>query len=137
MSNPYESPQFVSAIVVAEPSDREKLRRVARYQQWVLYALLSQILIYASIVFLQGAGFPGMAQLMAIVFLPVGLFSMAAVFLLAKQLLHVVIAVICTLLMVVPCISLLVLLVVNGRATKFLQQHGVKVGFMGANPHTI
>jgi putative effector of murein hydrolase LrgA (UPF0299 family) len=78
-----------------------------------------------------------MAQLMAIVFLPVGLFSMAAVFLLAKQLLHVVIAVICTLLMVVPCISLLVLLVVNGRATKFLQQHGVKVGFMGANPHTI
>jgi len=38
MSNPYESPQFASN-VTAEPEEREKLRRVARYQQWVLYAV--------------------------------------------------------------------------------------------------
>jgi hypothetical protein len=30
-----------------------------------------------------------------------------------------------------------VLLVVNRKATGYLQQHGIKVGSMGANPETI
>jgi len=32
---------------------------------------------------------------------------------------------------------LLTLLIINGKATKFLQQRGVKVGLMGVNPNTI
>jgi hypothetical protein len=137
MTNPYQSPQFAGTSVAVDPADREKLRRVARYQQWVLYALLAQILLYVLVLFLQGAALPDVATLIALFFLPLVALSMAAVFLLAKELLHIVIAVLCTILMLVPCVSLLVLLVVNGRATKFLQTRGVKVGFMGANPHTI
>jgi hypothetical protein len=37
----------------------------------------------------------------------------------------------------VQLVSLITLLIVNGKATTFLQQHGIKVGFMGTNPDTI
>jgi hypothetical protein len=63
--------------------------------------------------------------------------SMVAIFLLANELYHTAIAVLCVLLIIVPCISLITLLIVNGKATGFLQQHGIKVGFMGVNPNTI
>jgi len=39
--------------------------------------------------------------------------------------------------MIVPCISLIVLLVINQKATSYLQQNGVRVGFFGANPNSI
>jgi hypothetical protein len=47
MSNPYQSPQFASQPTTpfAPGQDREKLRRVARHQQWVLYALLANICV--------------------------------------------------------------------------------------------
>jgi len=69
--------------------------------------------------------------------IPVALFAMVAIFLVANELTHVVVAGLCTLLMIVPCISLITLLVVNQMATSYLQQRGVKVGFMGANPNQI
>jgi len=137
MSNPYESPQFVGQASEAGPADREYLRRVARRQRWVLYALLAQIAAYALVIFLLAAGFPGLAQGISYLSLLVALFGMIAVFFLAKEFMHIVVAVICTVLMLLPCISLLTLLIINGRATKLLQQHGVKVGLMGANPDLI
>jgi hypothetical protein len=33
----------------------------------------------------------------------------------------------------IPCVSLIVLLMLNGKATKALQASGIKVGVMGAN----
>jgi uncharacterized membrane protein len=136
-SNPYQSPQFVGQATAVDPGDREKLRRVARRQQLVLYALLAQIIVYISMFGAQGANASGAAAILGLLFLAIAIFSMVAVFLLAKELLNIVIAVICTVLMLIPCISLLTLLIVNGRATKLLQKHGVKVGLMGANPDLI
>ncbi len=137
MSNPYESPQFVGQAIEVGPADREYLRRVARRQQWVLYALLAQIIVYMAMFAAQGADAPAAAAVLSLLFLGIAIFSMVAVFLLARELLHIVIAVICTVLMLVPCISLLTLVIVNGRATRLLQKHGVKVGLMGANPDLI
>jgi hypothetical protein len=37
----------------------------------------------------------------------------------------------------VPCLGLIALLVVNGKATRVLRHHGVKVGFFGASPSKI
>ena len=137
MSNPYESPQFASN-VTAQPEEREKLRRMAKYQQWVLYALLativSNIVAFAS----QAAGFEAVSNLFVIfVGLPVVLFGMVAIFLLAREVYNVAVGIVCAILMIVPCISLLALLVVNGKATSHLQARGIKVGLMGANPATI
>lgn len=47
---------------------------------------------------------------------------------------NVVLAVIGGLLMLVPLLSLVLLLMVNLRATAILKRHGVKVGLLGAGP---
>ena len=119
MSNPYESPQFVGQATIIDPGDRDRLRRVARRQQGVLYALLAQVAAYALVILLLAAGFPGLAQNVSYLSLLVALFGMVAVFLLAKELLHIVIAVICTVLMLFPCISLLTLLIVSAHNEPF------------------
>jgi hypothetical protein len=137
MSNPYESPQQVGQLDAAE-SDRESLRTVARYQQWVLYALLCNIVANVAIIGAAAGGFQATSNLLSVVIgLPVIVFGMVAIFLLARELYHWAVGVLCALLMVVPCISLLTLLVVNGKATNHLQARGIKVGFMGANPDAI
>ena len=140
MSNPYESPQYAPPPLSAGvgPDAREKLRQVARYQQWVLYALLGNIGVNVLVIALQGAGFEGISGLLALVVgIPVIIFGMVAIYLLANQLYNAVIGVVCALLMIVPCISLLTLLIVNQKATTYLQERGVKVGFMGADPNLI
>jgi hypothetical protein len=140
MSNPYQPPQFASQPTVpfGPGVDREKLRRVARYQQFVLYALLANILVNVIVLAGRGAGFENIAGLLALVLgLPVAVFGMVAIFLLANELYNAGVGVLCAVLMIVPCISLITLLIVNGQATGYLQRHGVKVGFMGANPSTI
>jgi len=137
MSNPYESPQFAGN-VVSPPEDREKLRRVAKYQQWVLYALLSNIGVNVAVLGAKGGGFEASGNLIAIVLgLPVVLFGMFAIFMLAREVYNVAAGIVCAILMIVPCISLLALLVVNGKATTYLQSRGIKVGLMGANPELI
>ena len=52
---------------------------------------------------------------------------------LAKQLNSQGLAIFYAILMIVPCISLIMLLVVNQQATGFLKGHGIDVGLMGAN----
>jgi len=58
VSNPYQSPQFAGQLPAGfNPGvDREKLRRVAKYQQWVLYAVLVNIIIYVTALVAQGMG---------------------------------------------------------------------------------
>lgn len=65
------------------------------------------------------------------------LFAIVSIFLLANELMHTAVAVICGALMCVPCVSLIMLLIVNQKATGFLQAHGVPVGFLGADPNRI
>jgi len=138
MSNPYEAPQFASSVTTAPPNDREKLRRVARYQQWVLYALLANILntvlLFANALAVKSEIMATFWSLLALV---IAVAAMVAIFLLAKEVYNVVVGVLCAILMVFPCISLLTLAIVNSKATAYLQQRGVKVGFMGVNPDTI
>ncbi|MEX0700517.1 MAG: hypothetical protein WD069_00330 [Planctomycetales bacterium] len=68
---------------------------------------------------------------------PIGMFSMVAVFLLAREFFHPALAVLCSLLMLAPCISLLMLFVVNQRATSYLRRNGVSVGFLGVDRNRI
>jgi hypothetical protein len=137
MSNPYQSPQLASPGSYSPNTDRDKLRRVARYQQFVIYALLANIVLNVTSMAIRGQQSAAVAIVVLLVALVVVACSMVAMFLLANELMGVVPGVLCALLMVVPCISLITLLVVNQKATSFLQERGVKVGFMGANPNTI
>ena len=119
---------------------RDQLRLVARYQRWVLLSLLAAILLTA----IFAINFSG------VLVIPVELFWIArvvhwclcicmsvSVVLLSRQIYNLAIAIICGVAMFIPVISLLVLLIVNGRATRHLQEHHVKVGLLGANPKCI
>jgi hypothetical protein len=138
MSNPYQPPQPLptSPAAVTGNVDREKLRRVARYQQWVIYTLLVNIVLYIVALSTRQAGL--LANLaVLVVALGIVVFGVISISLLASELFNTGIGVLCGVLVIVPCISLITLLVVNGKATSFLQKHGIKVGFMGANPDQI
>ena len=64
-------------------------------------------------------------------------FAMTAIYSLASILINKGVGVLCAVLMIVPCLSVFVLLVVYQKATSYLQQYGVRVGFLGVNPRSI
>ena len=109
---------------------------MAKYQQWVLYALLANIVINVMAMSTRGADV-AVSLGLAVLALAIVVISMFAIFSLAKEVYGIGVGVVCALLMVVPCVSLLTLLVVNGKATSILQQGGIKVGFMGVSPDKI
>lgn len=74
---------------------------------------------------------------MLVVYLPVVVFAIVSIFRLAGDLYGTVAAVFCAVLMVVPCVSLIALFVVDQKATSYLRQHGVRVGFLGVDPSRI
>ena len=132
--SPYQPP-LTSGHSDDDPS-RQEARAVATYQRYVLFAVLASI--GANILYMVAGQMSSAAAIAAIILLVgVGIFSMVSIFLLARQLMGIVAGVICTILMLVPCISLITLLVVNQKATSFLQLKGIKVGLMGVNPNTI
>jgi Mg2+/Co2+ transporter CorB len=135
MSNtPYNSPETTS-YQAADPA-RQSVRLVAKYQRWVIFALLGNIV--ANILAFAAVGQDLPVRLIAIVLsLAVAVFAMVAIFLLAKQIIGTAVGVLCAILMTAPCISLIVLLVVNQKATSYLQKNGVRVGFLGADPNSI
>ncbi len=131
--SPYKSPQPTES---EARKSREPLRRAASYQRLVMAALLANGV--GNIAAFATAQQPLIIQIAGIGFsLIAGVFAMVAVFLLAKEVMNAGVGVLCALLMVVPCISLIVLLVVNQKATSFLQANGIHVGLLGADPNSI
>jgi hypothetical protein len=145
MSNPYQSPQEVTVapIIPTVPNldaQRAKLRRVARYQRWVLLSLLLNIGVTIGMyVAAQGSTVVGLTVLaLALI---IQMFQVTCVVMLTGELwnawIAILCAILCAILMFVPCISLLTLLVINQKATGLLQEHGIRVGFMGADVNKI
>ena len=58
---------------------------------------------------------------------------MVFVFLLAIKVYSPVVGILFAILTLVPCVGLLMLLLINGKATRILKQNGIRVGLMGAN----
>ncbi len=135
-------PQKPAVSEGAYDASRERLRRTAKYQRWVLLALLANILIFVVVManLIELATIPSaVLRILGIVRLPICGFMTLAIVLLAKQFWNIAIVVICGLLMWVPIPgpSLIMLLIVNAKATRFLQQYGIKVGLLGVNPKSI
>jgi hypothetical protein len=129
--SPYKPPAYEAP----EPG-RQPVRLVAKYQRWVIFALLGNIV--ANILAIATAGQDLPVRLVVVVLaLAAVVFGMAAIFLLTKQLMNAVFGVVFAIAMILPCISLIVLLLVNQKATAYLQSNGVRVGFLGVNPDSI
>lgn len=132
--SPYDPPQS-TGYDDADPA-RERVRRVAKYQRYVIFALLAQIVANVISFGTLGQDFP-IRVVVGGLTLVAAVFAMFAIFLLARELMNSGAGVLCAVLMIVPCISLIVLLIVNQKATSYLQRNGVTVGFLGTNPNRI
>jgi hypothetical protein len=128
-TNPYQ-PSSTTSSIQAQPHDDEAYQ-IAKAQKLVLYALLSSILLNIFGIFLGGTEVT--AILVLVGYVAVAAFSMYAIFALAKLTSSTGVGVFCAIMMIVPCISLLTLLIINQKATGFLTGRGYKVGLMGAN----
>ena len=63
----------------------------------------------------------------------IGLIGLVLVFLLATKVYGTALGVLLGILTLVPCVGLIVLLIVNGKATSVLRQNGHRVGLLGAD----
>lgn len=107
---------------------REDLRTIAGNQKGILIC----ILVYLIAVAAQFAIPDEMRILLGIGVIVVGVVATVFVFRLATKLYSRQNGIVLTILTVIPIVGLIVLLVINGKATNILKQHGVHVGLLGA-----
>jgi Mn2+/Fe2+ NRAMP family transporter len=135
--SPYRPPQAESyQSPFSTAPNRDKLQRVAKYQRWVIFALLANIVVNILAFGTMTQSLPVRLGVL-VISLVVVVFAITSIVLLAKEVINIGVAILCGILMFVPCVSLIVLLVVNQKATSYLQQHGIKVGFLGVDPNSI
>ena len=127
--NPYQSPIVEATVVGVKSGLREDLRSVAVYQKGILVC----ILVYFLAVIGQFALPEELRLLLGLGVLAVGITGLVFVILLAAKVYETGTGILLGILTIVPCVGLIVLLIVNGKATSILQQNGYKVGLLGAN----
>jgi hypothetical protein len=108
---------------------REHLLAVAKAQKGILIC----ILIYFCMVVGQFAIPPEFRLWLAVALIPLGITATVFVFILATRLYGQGAGIVLGILTLVPLVGLIVLLVVNQRATKILNDADVRVGLLGAN----
>jgi hypothetical protein len=113
---------------------RADLRSVATYQKGIITCILVYLIAIASqFVLPQPAKdilFIGLAGLGVIA---ISIVATVFVFLLATKVYTTGIGVLLGILTLVPIVGLFALLVINGKATTILKNHGIRVGLLGAN----
>ncbi len=127
--NPFESPAAASHVIGVKSGSREDLKAVAKYQKGILVC----ILIYLVAVICQFVIPESLRPILGMGVLAVGLVGTVFVFLLAIKVYSTGVGILLGVLALVPCVGLIVLLVINGKATGILKQNGIPVGLLGAD----
>ena len=112
------------------------LRQVAMQQRAINLCILAEIIIVIAEIATR-ASVPMFAMLMALAYVGVAVTGAVFLFLLAISLYNMGAGIVLGILALVPILGLIILLIVNGRATAVLRQHGIRVGLLGADPTTI
>ncbi|QDU53836.1 hypothetical protein [Aeoliella mucimassa] len=131
-SNPFESPQEQQVTGLLS-GDRDDLRKVAQYQKGILVC----ILLYFCAVFAQFAVPAEVVLIVGLVAFAAAIAGAVFTFLLAVKTYGTVLGIILGFLCLVPLLGLLILLIVNGKATTILRNNNIKVGLLGADPSSI
>lgn len=114
----------------------DELRRIVRYQRWLIAVVLAQLTLWLGVIVLTALSdgrFLGGTEFPLVLTLILGAVGGIFVFLLSLELRGAFAAVVFGLATVVPCMGLIILTLVNGYATTELKKHGVKVGIFGAS----
>ena len=131
--NPYQSPlaDLRPAVGVLSGQHRD-VRAVAVYQKGILVCILVYLLSIIGQIAAHLAMPAPPVLLFGLVSLAAGLTGTVFVFLLSTKVFGVALGILLGVLTILPCIGLLVLLIINGKATTVLQQNGHRVGLLGA-----
>jgi hypothetical protein len=127
--NPFEAPATNSRVVGIVSGSRGDLLKVAKYQKGILVCILVYILAVAG----QFALPPQIRPLVGLGVLVVGLIAAVFTIRLAMKTHGTILGIILGVLCLVPILGLLILLLVNQKATTVLQLNGIKVGLLGAD----
>jgi hypothetical protein len=128
--NPYQAPPSnIPPVVGVVSGTREDLRSVAKFQKGILVCILIYLIAVIGSAFLP----PALQQLVGLGVLLIGVVGAVFVFLLAIKVYGTGLGIVLGILSLIPCVGLIVLLIVNGKATSVLKSNGIKVGLMGAN----
>ena len=114
----------------------EELKRIVRYQRWLIAVVLAQLALWLGFITLMVLGRGDMADAMefpVVLTFILGATGGIFVFLLSWELRGAFAAVMFGLATVIPCMGLIILTLVNGYAVAELKKHGVKVGLFGAS----
>jgi hypothetical protein len=137
--NPYQSPLADLEAVGVLSGKQADLRAVAVYQKGILVCILVYVFSYiAGIVGSIVVDIPIQGHQVIMLIMMVGVLGstiggLIFVFLLALKVYGKTLGIFLGLLSFLPCIGLLVLLAVNGKATSILKQNGHRVGLLGAD----
>jgi hypothetical protein len=133
-------PSQPQALNYAPPPARSDIRTIASRQKVLMYCILGYLALIGVrvAVMVNGTGLPvGASAMLSLAALGIALTATVFVFLLATATYNTGLGIVLGFLTLVPLIGLLILLMVNGKATSVLKQHGVKVGIMGARMEDI
>ncbi len=114
----------------SSPTD---LKAIASFQKGIIFC----ILIYLGAVGAQFALPPQLRPIMGLGVLVLGVVSTVFVFRLAMRIYSTGVGIVLGILTLIPCIGLIVLLIVNSKATGILKENGITVGLLGANSSDI
>lgn len=109
--------------------DLEHLKKVATYQKGIIVAIVLYLLLVAG----QGLVPQDLRWMVGLAALPVMVGATVCVFLLAIELYSTAVGVLLAVLTLVPCVGLIVLLLINSRASERLTSSGIRVGLLGAD----
>lgn len=111
-----------------EMVNRLRLHDIASFQKGVIVCILIYLLAIVAQLFLP----PDLRPILGIGVLIVLLLCTIFVFLLATKLYSTGLGIFLGILTLIPLVGLIVLLVVNGKATRILRENDIEVGIMGA-----
>jgi len=127
-ANPYSAPQTLATPRRSGGGPRDELRKIAIYQKGIQVA----VLFYLLAVFFSFVPFVPLRVLLGLGMIYVITAGPIFVFLLSMKVYGVWQGIVFAILMFVPCLGLIMLLIVNQKATSMLQAKGISVGLLGA-----
>ncbi len=117
----------------------EELRRIARYQRWLVAVVLGQLVLWMGYLVLSilGSRLEDDLRFPLVLTFILGGVGAVFVFLTSWELRGAFVAVVFAMATVVPCMGLLVIVLASGYATAELRKNGVRVGLFGASADEI
>lgn len=127
--NPYAPPKAADQVVGVKSGRREDLKAVAVAQKSILVCILLYIVSIISqfLVPVEYRLYIGIGVLV------IGLVATVSVLLLAIRVYSIAAGILLGIGTFIPCLGLLILLLINSKATKILQENGHKVGLLGTD----